>query len=70
MKETARRSFVAKRDIKKGEKITLEMLDFKRPGDAGISCVQLEKVVDKKAVKNITKDEFLQWDMLESKLWE
>lgn len=63
--EDSRRSFVAKRDIKKGEEITPELLDFKRPGNAGISCSEYEKVVDKKAKIDILKNEFLQWNMLE-----
>jgi len=63
--EDARRSFVARRDIKKGEEITPELLDFKRPGNIGISCSEYEQVVGKKVKINISKDEFLQWNMLE-----
>lgn len=63
--EDARRSFVAKREIKKGEEITTDLLDFKRPGAAGISCSEYEKVIGKKTKINIAKDEFLQWDMLQ-----
>jgi len=61
----ARRSFVAKRAIQKGEEITPELLDFKRPENAGISCSEFEKVIHKKAKTSITREEFLQWDMLE-----
>jgi sialic acid synthase SpsE len=63
--ENNRRSFVAKRDIRQGEEIIPELLDFKRPGSAGISCSEFEKVIHKKAKKNISREEFLQWDMLE-----
>lgn len=67
VEESARRSLVAKKDIKKGEKITLESLDFWRPGNEGISCSEGFKVLNKKAVKDIPKNSFLQWDMLEKK---
>ena len=63
--EDARRSFVAKRDIRKGEEITPELLDFKRPGDVGISCSEYERIVGKKTKVNVSRDEFLQWSMLE-----
>ena len=36
--EKTRRSLVVNRDVKRNEKITLDMLDFKRPENAGISC--------------------------------
>jgi len=58
--EDARRSFVAKRDIMKGEELTPDLLDFKRPGNAGISCSEYEKVVGKKAKKDISRDKFVQ----------
>ena len=64
VKESTRRSFVAKKDIRKGKKITPDLLDFKRPGNAGISCGEYEKIISKKAKTNISKDDFLQWDML------
>jgi len=62
--EDARRSFVVKKDIRKDEEITSELLDFKRPGNAGISCSEYEKILGKKAKRDISKDEFLQWDMI------
>jgi len=65
VEENARRSFVAKNDIKKGQKIKVDFLDFKRPGNAGISVAEGYKVLEKQAVIDIPKDTFLQWEMLE-----
>lgn len=65
VEENSRRSLVAKIDIKKGEKITRAHLDFRRPGNAGISCSEGFTVIDKVALTNIPKNTFLQWDMLE-----
>ena len=61
----ARRALVAKQDIKKGEKITLASLDFQRPADAGISCSEGFRVIEKRASVDIAKDTFLKWSMLE-----
>jgi N,N'-diacetyllegionaminate synthase len=63
--ESVRRSFTVKADLKKGQKITPELLDFKRPGNAGISVSLGSKVLSKIAKQDISKDSFLQWDMLE-----
>ena len=65
VEESSRRSFVAGRDIKKGEKITFDMIDFKRPGDAGISCAKLSDVAGKTAKQDISKDEFIQLNMID-----
>ncbi len=65
VEESVRRSIVAKRDIKKGEKLTRNSLDFMRPGDAGIACSEGFEVLDKTVLKNISKGSFLQWNMLE-----
>jgi len=62
--EDLRRCFVAKKDIQKGEKISISMLDFKRPGNAGISCAEGYFILNKTAKIDITKDTFLQWNML------
>jgi sialic acid synthase SpsE len=63
--EDVRRSFVTTRFIKKGELITLESVDFKRPGNAGISCSEGFSIINKKAVTNIPAGTFLKWEMLE-----
>lgn len=65
VEETARRSLIVKKDIKKGESIERTSIDFQRPGDAGISCSEGFKVLDKISRKDIPKGTFLQWDMLE-----
>ena len=64
VEENARRSLVAKSDIKKGQKITSEILDFKRPGNAGISVSQGYSVLKKHALIDIHSGTFLQWEML------
>lgn len=58
-----RRSIVAKNDIAQGEVITLDKLDFKRPGN-GISLDQLGLVVGKTAKNSLAKDFLLSWDDL------
>lgn len=65
VEESARRSFVAKSDIKSGQPITKEVIDFKRPGDEGISCADGFKVLEKKASVDIAKGTFLKWEMLD-----
>ncbi|CUR50975.1 N-acetylneuraminate synthase [Nitrosotalea devaniterrae] len=65
VEETARRSLVAIRDIKKGEKITKQDLDYKRPGNAGISVADGFKILDKRSMQDITAGTFLQWNMLD-----
>ena len=51
-----RKSIVASRFIKKGEKITKKNISFKRPGD-GISPMDQKKIIGKLAKKNFLKDE-------------
>jgi len=65
VEENARRSLVSKSEIKQGETISIEKIDFKRPGNMGISCSEGFKILGKKAIRNIAKDEFFQWDQLE-----
>ncbi|MCY6353873.1 N-acetylneuraminate synthase [Clostridium sp. ZS2-4] len=54
--QVARKSIVVCRDIKKGETIGLEDLDYKRPGN-GLSPKYYKDLIGKKAAKNINKDE-------------
>lgn len=63
--KVARRSIVSKVDIKKGEAITIEKIDFKRIGDINISCSEYEKVCKLKAKADIPKDTSITWDMIE-----
>lgn len=65
VESSARRSIVARKKICKGEKITNDNLDFKRPGDAGISCSEGFEVLGKTALHEIPEGTFLKWDMLE-----
>jgi N,N'-diacetyllegionaminate synthase len=60
-----RRGIVAKYDIQKGEKISLESLDFQRPSTMGIPCSDGFDVISKKAAVDIQKNTFLKWEMLE-----
>lgn len=55
-----RRSVVAKKDIEQGEVITIDKLDFKRPGN-GIPLDQLSSVLGKTAKRNLPKDFLLAW---------
>ena len=63
VEESARRSLVAKTDIKKGQRITREVIDFRRPGDLGISCAYGFDLLNKVANQDIVKDTVLQWQM-------
>lgn len=65
VEENARRSIVARKQIKKGEKISRDNLDFKRPGNAGISCSEGFEVLGKTALIEIPEGTFLKWEMLE-----
>jgi N-acetylneuraminate synthase len=62
----ARRSMVAKSDIKKGETITMEMLTFKRPG-TGIAPKYLRMVIGASAKRNITGDTTIKFEDLDLK---
>lgn len=55
---TIRRSIVTSRPVTKGEKITFEMLEFKRPG-TGISPAQYKSVIGKKVRRNLPNDHVL-----------
>jgi len=53
-----RRSIVTKRDIMKGEKFTLENIKFQRPGNF-LSVERYEELLNKKAIRDIPKDNFV-----------
>ena len=59
----ARRSLVAKREIKAGQQISFEDITWKRPG-TGISPKEIEKVLKYKAAKDIAPDSIFQWSDL------
>jgi len=65
VEESARRSLVAKKPIQPGEKISFDHLDFRRPGNNGISCQDGFSIIGKIAKQKISKDEFLEWNMFE-----
>lgn len=65
VEDTARRSIVAKKSIKKGEKITLDNIDFRRHGNVGISCSEGFDILNKNTLTDIPEGQILQWEMLE-----
>lgn len=58
-----RRSVVLANDLKEGETIKLENLEFKRPG-TGIRPDEVKYVIGKKLIRDIEKDEILKWEDL------
>ena len=54
----ARKSIVAKRDIKKGEELTEENITTKRPGN-GVSAMKWLEVLGTKAVRDFGEDELI-----------
>jgi len=56
-------SIIAIQDIKKGEEITEEMIDIRRPG-IGISPIHFDEVLGKKAQVDISREIPIQWDMI------
>lgn len=59
----ARKSIVAVVPIKKGAKITKNMISFKRPG-TGIYPEFAQFLIGRTAVRDIKEDQILQWDMV------
>lgn len=58
-----RKSIVSIKPIKKGELLTLENIDIKRPG-YGIEPKYFDTVVGKIALRDISDDEVLEWDII------
>jgi len=63
-RRNARRSLVAACDIKKGTRIGVDQLTWKRPG-TGISPKEISQVQGKVAKMDIKEDQVLDWDHLE-----
>lgn len=63
-KEVARKSIVAGRNIRAGEILKEENLDFKRPGN-GLSPKLYKELVGRKAIKDICKDEIINFGMID-----
>jgi N-acetylneuraminate synthase len=62
--KNVRKSLVANKDIKKGTIISPQAIQIKRPG-TGVNPADLEKIIGKKAKKNIQKDEIINYKMVE-----
>ena len=62
VKQSARRSLVARLDISAGTVLTSEMISFKRPG-TGISPAEINTVVGKSCKRDIRAEEVLTWDI-------
>ena len=58
-----RKSVIAKKNILKGSKITMDLLEIKRPG-TGIPPKKIHSIIGKRATKNIEKDMPLQFTFL------
>jgi len=56
-REVFAKSLIARTDIKKGEKITYEMIDIKAPGK-GLNPQKIERLLGKKAKRDIKKYDF------------
>ena len=65
-RESARRSIVAERAIKKGEVISSDMLGLKRPAD-GLSGDKIDLILGKRARTDIKTDQMITLDMVENK---
>ena len=63
-RKQARRSVIAKEEIKEGTVISEDMLTYKRPG-TGISPSELDKIIGKKAKMDIAEDELIKYEYLE-----
>ena len=64
IKKIVRKSIVAKIDISKGEIVTENMFDIKRPG-TGIEPKYLDRLTGKRTKHRVKKDEVLTWEMIE-----
>ena len=56
-------SIISMQDIKKGDTITKEMIDIRRPG-SGIQPIHFDEILGKKAKIDISKESPFQWDMI------
>ncbi|MGB5820714.1 MAG: N-acetylneuraminate synthase family protein [Saonia sp.] len=63
-RNNARRSLVTAKGLKMDEVITAKHLTWKRPAH-GISPKEIERVIGRKALRDIDEDSILQWNMLD-----
>jgi sialic acid synthase SpsE len=61
---TTRRSFTARKEIKKGETFTTENLKLTRPG-TGIHPKYKDQLMGRKAAVDIEQEDIIDWGMLE-----
>jgi len=59
-----RRSLVAKRSLRKGERLTREMLAIKRPA-AGVAPEDIDKVIGRRLICDLDDDEPVTWSSLD-----
>lgn len=59
----ARRSIVLARDVKKGSKLVVEDLTYKRPG-TGVSPLHWDQVIGRPVARDLSIDDVLQWSDL------
>lgn len=64
MRPLMRRSIVAANDLPAGESLTIDHIDFKRPGD-GISPELVNEVTGKKVINKVEKDHQIKLDNLQ-----
>lgn len=63
IRDVARKSIVAKVNIPKDSRVMPEMIDIRRPG-TGIEPRYLNKILGKKAIRNIRKDSLIKYSFL------
>lgn len=63
MARLGRRSIIARVDIKKGAKLTEDMIIIKRPG-YGIKPKFLDIIIGREAKRDIEKDDIITWEMI------
>jgi len=63
IKKAARKSIVADTDIRKGVRLTEDMVAFKRPG-TGIEPKYLNRIIGRRLKFNIEKDRVFTWDLI------
>jgi len=57
----SRKSIVAKRKINMGEKLTIDMIDFKRP-ERGLLPIMVDLIIGKEAIRDIEKDDIINFN--------
>ena len=62
-REVSRKGIVAKCDIKRGQYIIEDLLEFKRP-EKGISVFYADAIIGKETLRDIKKGEFIYWEDL------